>query len=338
MASRLVLQWLAALADPAGPPSGRIPSRPLAVGELDGLCELADRHGVLPAVTANLRQIAAGRGAKSIVSGPSDQAQQAVAAARDMILRRAGTCLIIRAQASELRAAMTRAAVPAVVIKGVEFADRLYPRTDLRTYTDVDMLVPTNAVERADGVMRSLGYVPRVISMKHAGGYGEQSYTRPGRAGSVVEIHWNLVNSPSLRRGVSVTFDDLQRRDDGSLTPASLLLIAAVHAAASHGFDRLQPLCDVCQACRLAAGEIDVDWLAGAVRRCGASRAMSAALGLAGDVLAEPLCHELIARLALPPRSPAMRLLITPGVVLRSHAWRDSFRRCLFRVMLKRAR
>ena len=86
------------------------------------------------------------------------------------------------------------------------------------------------------------------------------------------------------------------------------------------------------------AHEIAADWLTRAIRRTGSDLAVSTALHLTGKIFGEGQCSQLRRRLDLSERSGLASLLLTRGVVLRSHARIDSFRRCLFRAMLKRSR
>ncbi len=339
--TRLNTSWLLQMSDPTGADYSALP-RPMRSGRsLDDLLGRADAHGVLPAVVRNLRELTRSRGAESILqAGPNDKSVEESLHAADALLRkRTAVCMLLRRQADELTAALGQR-VPVVVLKGPIFADRLYPHPALRTFTDADLLVRPGDVEAADETIRQLGYRHKDTQMKYAEGYGERAYLADGPAGGAVELHWNLVNSPSLRRGISVEYDDLHITDqaDGrqAISPASLLLIAAVHAAASHSFDRLQLLWDVCLAARGAAGEIDEDWLADAAKRTGASLAVAAALDLSARVLGEPQCNALADRLGLVSRLKPWRVLLTRGVILRGHAWRDSFRRCGFRVLLKK--
>jgi len=153
-----------------------------------------------------------------------------------------------------------------------------------------------------------------------------------------VEIHWNLVNSPSLRRALSVTYEDLQletHQNRPRPSATATLLIAAVHGVASHGIDRLQLLGDVVQAVRGTAGTLDEAWLAQAVPQTGTGRTLATALALAHKVYGEPNCLNLMKRLGIERRAWPGNLLLTRGVVLRAHASRDSFRRQLLREFLK---
>jgi hypothetical protein len=304
---------------------------PLRGRQLKRLLDLADRHGVLPAVVAGLgRSLDRGQ-----VRWRDEQAAAMWQTVPDLLLSRTGMGLALRQQAREVVSAFGEAGVPVVLLKGPDFADRLYPQPSLRTFTDVDLLIPTSALDGSRRVMDRLGYRPIVVAMKYDVGYSEEVYHRPERSAGQVEVHTNLVNSPSLRRGLSVTFEDLQltAADPPHPSPATTILIAAVHGAASHSFDRLQLLVDLMQAVR--RGDSDAVWLKDAIARTGAATAVAMGLHLAYKLLGEGRCRDLAQRLGLPQPSWACRAALSRGVVLRGHAWRDSFRRQWFRRMLK---
>jgi hypothetical protein len=119
-------------------------------------------------------------------------------------------------------------------------------------------------------------------------------------------------------------------------SPAALLMIAAVHGAASHWFDRLCLLWDVCQVARGAAGAVDEDWLAEAVARTGCGRALAMGLYLCEKVLGEPACLQLRRRLGLPKPGVVSRLLLSRSVVLGRPTPFGRARRLAFRQLLKK--
>lgn len=329
-----VHSMLLALADPLG---CNLPGNvaPLPGAQMKRLLELAERHGVLPAVVSNVKGLAE-RGA-ALWNG-DDQARALWESVPDRLLQRTGLCLALRQQASEIAQAFRGAGLQMVVLKGGDFADRIYPHPSLRSFTDVDVLIPQSALAASREVMGGLGYQPIVVAMKYDVGYGEEVWHRPQRAGGSVEVHTNLVNSPSLRRGLSVSFEDLQLTPADPQphpSPAATILIAAVHGAASHSFDRLQLLVDIMQAVRQAASGLDEGYLKDAIARTGAARAVATGLWLAHRLFGEARCRQLSQRLGLPQPGLLCRAAMSRGVVLRGHAWRDSFRRQLFRSMLK---
>jgi len=335
MRTNLFHAWLLALSDPDG--RRAMPPQPLAAERWAALCEMADRHGVLPAVVANAKRVLAVQGREGLAA-----LEEALAGAKDRLIGRAGLSLMIRGQIRGIAAEFKASGVPVAVLKGADFADHLYPDPSLRPFTDLDLLVPEQAVAQAEKAISRLGYVPCDASMKYAGGYGERSWIRRDRHEGTVEIHWNLVNSPTIRRGVGVAWEDLAFEsgpevNDGISRPtaAARLLIAAVHAAASHGFDRLGPLYDICLASRRCESEADIHWLSGTIQRTGAELALATSLALCRRLFNEPACMRLQAAMRLPRRG-AWSLLLTPGVVLRGHSQFDSIKRQLFRELLKR--
>jgi hypothetical protein len=328
--------WLLALSDPNGPQD--LPQYPLPAGRWAGLYEIADYHGVLPAVTANVGRAVTMHGVGRLITG--EMMERALGEARERLIRRAVLSLAIRGQIREIAAAFSTAGKPVIVLKGADFADHLYPDPSLRPFTDLDLLVPQAAMEGAEEMVSRLGYVSCDPSMKHAGGYGERRWIRPNRYEGDVEIHWNLVNSPTVRRGVTLSWEDLAFETDaphGVIRPTApaRLLIAAVHAAASHGFDRLQPLYDICLASRRCEAPADIHWLSETAERTGAHLPLAASLALCRRLFDEPVCSRLQRAMGLPRRG-AWSVLLTSGTVLRGHARLDSLKRQIFREMLKR--
>jgi len=348
MLSARTYSWITYLTDPTAP-NGNPPERPLRVGKLSYTLKFCDAHGLLPGAIANIKKTAEIHGAKRILAvnnrepSADEQLERIMEAQRDKLLGRTTMVALARRRSDEVTHMMAQTGIPAVILKGADFADRLYGETFPRIFGDVDLLVPEDMLEAGEEVLQELGYLPAYPEMKHKVGYGQQSFRRLGADTGAVELHWDLVNSPSIRRGISVKFEDLQllpvpdgRKELPLPSPGSLLLIATVHAATSHAFDRLLLLCDIAQAARGVAGEIDTDWLASAARRTGASTALSVGLSLAEKFFGEPRTAELIRKLRLPP-ARICKLLVTKGVVMRRHAWFDSPRRNLFREMLKKA-
>ncbi len=300
------------------------------------LLDLADWHGVLAIVMENLKALAERAPGSSAASAADPAAWEW---GRKQLRLRAGQSLALRRQAQELTGSLREAGLPVFVLKGSEFADRLYPHPALRPFTDVDLLVPHRAIPEIRQLLAASGYGTVTEPMKHPTGYGEETWQHPQRTLGLVEIHWNLVNSPRLQRAVSVTYEDLQP-DPGHLpprpSPAALLLIAAVHSVVGHGIDRLQPIGDVVQAVRGAAGGLDEAWLDQALARTGAGRALATALAFAHRIYGEAECLALGQRLGIQRRAWPGKWLLTRGAVLRAHAASDSFRRQMLRELLKR--
>ena len=176
--------------------------------------------------------------------------------------------------------ALSARSIPAFILKGADFADRLYNPPSLRPFTDVDIMVPCDAMADVSTVLQGLGYRQTRGNLKYiSSGYGQQVWAPDSLPGGKIEIHWDLVNSPAIRRNVSCSFHDLQFENSSEdsqpvPSPASLLLIASVHAATSHSYDRLLQLYDIRQICLGKAGRLDTAYLSETVNRSGCSTAV----------------------------------------------------------------
>lgn len=344
--SRRLARWLVVLSDPT-PLRRALPARRLHAGGIGRLCDAAGAHSVLPAVVAGLKQAVEQHGIARVV-GRGDRRdpirlETALESAQRRLRHLTAMSLVLRRQLAELVVALRERSLPAMTIKGPEFADRLYPQPSCRPFTDLDLLVPRDVMDEMGDVMLHLGYrLESEPAGKYPGAYGEQTWRRDraDRLEGAVEIHWNLVNSPSLRTGVSVRYNDLQQEPPvagtaGRPTPASLLVIAAVHGAASHRFDRLGLLWDVCQVARGAAGSVDKEWLCDAIDRTGCGPAVAMALHLADAVAGEPACGDLREGVRLSRPGRLDRALLSRAVVLGMPTPLGRARRLWFRQRLK---
>jgi len=337
--------WLLALADPESSqmaPSGRrLDRRGMA-----SLCLLAEWHGVLPRVASQIERL--------LAENPGQLLEDARAvsnilteldAVRRRVAERSAMAMFLGAETRKMLNELGGQGAQAIVLKGMDFAARLYPQPALRPFMDIDLLTRENDWECVDEVMTRLKYAPRETKLKYATGYAERSWENPAMPGAMVEVHDNLVNSPTIRRGVSVRLEDLPlgRGTDGFLqpTPAGLLVIAAVHGAASHSFDKLQHLCDIAQIARGRAGKINESELRESAASTGANFCVAAGLDLAARTFNDPACAELLARLDYRWPRRFTRLLLTPALVVQSQGPRrraGSWRRQLLRQMLKSRR
>jgi len=329
-------KWLITLSYPEYS-STNFPSKKLTPYQLDELVESADWHGVLPSVIKNLNKCSEDFSAGRIVDCEehSKVFSDIMCKAMSNFRKRAAIQMLLGFQEKQIDEEFKKRKIPYMVIKGTKFATRLYEPDSLRFSSDVDVLVPKKVLTEAADVMLSLGYEPEGPDMKYSSDYGQAGWLRKNQPGGKVEVHWNLVNSPTIRQGVSVTYEELQLNDNGQASPASILLIASVHAATSHSFDRLCPLVDILQAVRGMAGEIDECWLRDVLKQTGAGRSLSVALYLVEKLFDEPLCGELGRKLGI-DCTFLEKIILTPGVVLRRHCRADSFRRAIFRELLKK--
>jgi Uncharacterised nucleotidyltransferase len=338
-------RWLLAFADPED--SRRdLPGERLTAPDAAQLCLLAEMHGVLPAVLARMDDLLRGNPGR-ILNDPREGPAvfAAIDPTRTRLAQRAAMALFLTAETRRLMAELSTAGISALPLKGSDFASRLYRTPALRPFGDVDLLVRRGDGERVSEVMSRLGYQERETRLKYAAGYAERTWENPAMPGAMVEVHENLVNSPTLRDGVSVAFENLPLDAEGGANrrPAAegLLIVAAVHGAASHSFDKLQHLCDIAQIVRGRAGTLDLEIVNRCLGKTGAAFSVAAGLDLTARVLREEQAAQLLERLEIRWPRRLVRLLLTPALVARSQGPRrrgSSWRRQWFRHLLKNRR
>ena len=338
--------WLLILADPE-PSHPDLPRARLNRREILSLCLSAEWHGVLPAVLNRIEIFLAENPGSLLAdaqSAPNISAE--LEPMRRRIAERSAMAMFLAAETQKLLREISGEGVEVMPLKGMDFAARLYPQPSLRPFVDVDLLIRKKDWGATAKILARLKYTSHEPKMKRASaGYGQQSWENPAMPGAMVELHHDLVNSPSVRRGVSLRLDDLPlergARSHLQPTPAGLLVIASVHAATGHNFEKLQHLCDIAQIVRGRAGAIDETELRECVEKTGAKFCVAAALDLTARALKNPECAELLARLDYDWPKTLTRWLITPELVIRSLGPRRRsglWRRRILRQMLKNRR
>ncbi len=309
---------------------------------LELLLAAAERHGVLPSAIRRLSELiqnAREQSAGASSSAAAANTSAALDAARLKLAYQTGFQMMMSHHAQRIMASFATAGLPAAIVKGAAFAQRLYPEPSLRTFTDVDILIPEAHRHRTGEIMRGLGFELFEFEDRKGKDYQEQKWLLTAQRDVMIEVHSNLVHSPKLRGAMSVKHEDVVDAGDGDCADATaLLFVAAAHGAVGHQLDRLQHLVDVLQAARGAAGPVDAQRLARVSEHCGVTLAIAGALELAGKTFGEPRCLDLAKRL-LP--SPIARLpghLLSPALVVRGQSEaraRGSWRRNLFRQALR---
>lgn len=206
--------------------------------------------------------------------------------------RQAITSLQTKADLQTLAETLDAAAMPWAVVKGPAVAGSLYPDPLLRQYVDLDVLVSRHDMAAAVALLEGTGarLLDRNWPLIAASGCGELTL-RMSR-GSVLDLHWTVVNDRRQRATLRVPTGDLLHATrmldmTGTPFPALLreeqLIHLAVHAFVSGG-RRLAWLTDVA----LAAGDgPDWDRVLVLARRWGVQGAVGAILQRTIDVFPE---------------------------------------------------
>lgn len=336
--SRSIDAWLARLSDPGGL-NGYRSARPLPAGDaraIDALLYEAVRHNVHLAVYSNLLRLLredpaallAGAGREAVASALSER----VRAERSEII---APTMQVAAVARALRQDL--AGFPAVVVKGIDFAENAYGGVHLRSFGDVDILVRGDAVDALGALLGQRGFVPHGHE-RHAADYAERQWINgaPGATGTVlVEVHTDLVHTPELRRRLSLTYDQHAGKEGRGVTPAARLVLAALHGATSHLFGRLQYVVD---GLMVARSGVDKDELAERARASGAALPVYTMLRLAGELYGCPKSAALAATMVPFGFARLERRLITAPMVLAAKSpnrWRLLAQRHVYRRLLQ---
>ncbi|MVQ49104.1 hypothetical protein GON03_07910 [Nocardioides sp. MAH-18] len=210
----------------------------------------------------------------------------------------------VRVTASLAAIASTLAGTPWLVVKGPVLSESLHPVAGLRSYNDLDVLVAPADVRHAGERLLDSGWHVLATSDDLLNGEvaGELELGRAG--GAVVDLHWSLVLSETLRGRFNAPTSELIERsvplmvgpvEVRTLDPVDTLVHLCHHAALS-GAVRLLHLLDVDQAARRVD---DWDEVVRRARSWGAGPQVWLVLGRAERVLGTPVPSDLGRRLGL---------------------------------------
>ncbi|MEZ4766862.1 MAG: nucleotidyltransferase family protein [Caldilineales bacterium] len=152
----------------------------------DLLAELAALHGVVGLVRRNLVTLDA---RASVPAGAWQRMQNAAnQIAFDGVLQLRET--------ERMSAALNRAGIEPIILKGHALADQLYADPLVRPSADIDLLVARSDLARAEDALAATGYVP--LSASKRASQLQQSYhvslyreAMPGLQ-VLLELHWDL--------------------------------------------------------------------------------------------------------------------------------------------------
>lgn len=290
-----VEDWLAHLADPRGL-NARVQPEPFADADaVARLVDLAAAHNVRPALCANLLGLLKRTPAAVLVDPSNHAVGKATAAAREARLVDTARAVLLARAADTIMARVAEAGLPAILVKGADFARNAYGGLQARTFSDVDLLCRPDAEAELGTILAELGYEAEAPKASRVAHTERKFLDRSSVAGTVlVEVHTDLVHAPELRAAQSLTYDLYAAPEHGGATPAARLVLAALHGATSHLFGRLQYVVDGMMVARMG---VDATELAERADRSGARLATATMLRLADEIFdcaeAPPLMAEL---------------------------------------------
>ena len=218
----------------------------VAVGRPEALIAVAVRHRV------------AGYLRLAVLRLSDDRPHGALAAAGlDRICREQFARHVrLTAELLHLGGALDRGGVPWAAIKGPVLAEVVHARPDLRSYVDLDLLVPPERLGDALELLETAGctLVEGNWPLVRRIAPGQLHLVSPG--GTLVDLHWHVVNDRDAREGGAMPTEALLSRTrmvalaDGrvpALDPVDTVVHLCVHGAQSGG-NRLAWLVDIDRA------------------------------------------------------------------------------------------
>ena len=255
--------------------------------------------------------------------------------------------LMIKAQAQALQLTAVAARVIrhlaekdilSLLQRGSAMAKVFFPEPFLRYCRDVDVIVASHDLERAESALNELGFQVRK-DRSYWLRKGELPMT-DGR--SVVELHWQVYPALAPIPDAESTVWEKTRIIDLAGTPVQmpapehLLLSACVHLACEHWMDRLVRLIDIRQILHHTGSGFDWDWFLEKTLEGNMRLPVAHVLFMARHLVAASIPRPILKKLAAESFIEktafqligAQRFLMQPGSIGR---WRRSFYKKLIR-------
>ncbi len=208
----------------------------------------------------------------------------------------------------EIVAALRAAGIDPLALKGVPLALRYYDDVGLRPMSDVDLLVPTAAADRALAVMEAEGWrindpvrvfrADRRVDVHAHPGVGLVAADR-----AECDLHWHVLHdccwddadAPFWQHATTVTWQNQPYRVPQA---TELLLHVIVHGASFNLMPPIRWIADAAQVMRRAPAEIEWDRLVALASRRWLTVVVREALALVAELSGTAAPAEVIERLA----------------------------------------
>jgi hypothetical protein len=243
---------------------------------------MAEAHGVAPLVYRTFSRL-------PIVRHVPDQALSRLHA---RYLTNGVANVLWQEELERVVAGLNGAGIRPMLLKGAALLHTVYPDSALRQLRDLDVLVPSGELPRAEQRLLALGYAPTDVRWPVGTwppDWYEKAYSRQGMGGcgTVVEIHWGLARRTAPLR---IPVDALARASEpilvngfeaAVLSPIHQILHLSTHMAYNDGFGvGLARPVDLHEAIESFRHSLDWDALAAESRRFRASRCLRYSLAI----------------------------------------------------------
>ena len=169
------------------------------------------------------------------------------------LLRRA--TLSMQVEVARVAELLARAGIPCVLLKGTAYLAAGLPPARNRVFSDIDVLVPQDAMARAESALLGGGWIAQDLSHYHQRYYREWMHEIPPLAhiqrGSIIDLHHTIVPPTSAFRVdgaalLAATRALASPRGVQVLQPCDMVLHSAVHLFTDGEFDNgLRDLLDL---------------------------------------------------------------------------------------------
>ena len=202
-----------------------------------------------------------------------------------------------------LAGTLDAAGIPFLVVKGPVLSEVVYPRNDMRSYGDLDLVIGRRFFGDAVTALLESGCDMldrnwRVIRREMRG-----QVHMTARFGTSADVHWHLINRASVRDSFAIDMDELFARArrvslDGpsvlTLDPEDTLIQLALHAVLS-GAVKLAWLKDIERAC--VAPELRWDEVVSRAHRFGMAEVVAISLRRAQELLGADIPSDAVSEL-----------------------------------------
>jgi len=254
------------------------------------LTRLALRHGVLPLLYSNLKQICPNGAPKSVLEPWRVRCEAAAAEGR-----------LLTEELVRILCRLESQGIPAMPYKGPALAQRLYGDLTLRGFSDLDIVILERDLAEARDLILDLGYlqVRQMDSAEYAQcvrSHHEIQFCRRDNKARL-DLHWRFTDRAAcvgrdperfLQRVETIS---LAGSDVPSLRPEVCLLVLSMHAA-KHKWAQLKLIRDIAEILAIT----DLDW--GYVVRESADLGLKRALAISVLLAKNPLGAEIPSKLA----------------------------------------
>jgi hypothetical protein len=200
-------------------------------------------------------------------------------------------------------AALNKAQIPVISLKGVYLAAQVYAIPGLRPMTDIDFIVPSDRLDQAVQALSALGYRSRPSAMIKADRQNLHALPQLEMPGYYpIDLHWALV--PATAPFHIPVKEIWERAHPGLLNGQPILELACedfllhlcLHAAYLDYFSSgLRPYCDIAWTVSAYGEQINWSTLAALAQQWGAERSLWLALSIAARLLRAAIPGEILA-------------------------------------------